>query len=78
MDWGSICRCAFRHFCRFIALHLCTFMKNMVITNDMYLSFWLFFILCSEPPMGISSVGSFLVWSGGSLITFSALLGVGS
>ena len=28
----------------------------------------LFFMFCSEPPMGISSVGSFPVQCGGSLI----------
>ena len=39
----------------------------------------LFFFLmpCPEPPMGISSVGSFPVQSGGSLIFFSSSLGVG-
>ena len=35
------------------------------------------FMSCPEPPMGISSVGSFAVWSGGSLIIFSSSLGVG-
>ena len=30
----------------------------------------LFFMSCSEPPMGISNVGSFPVQSGDSLITF--------
>ena len=29
-----------------------------------------FFMSCPEPPVGISGVGSFLVWSGGSLIIF--------
>ena len=32
--------------------------------------FVLFFVSCPEPPMVISSVGSFLVQSGGSLIIF--------
>ena len=31
------------------------------------------FMPCPEPPMGISSVGSFPVWSGGSLINFPDL-----
>ena len=29
---------------------------------------------CPEPPMGISSVGSFPVWSGGSLIFFQLFM----
>ena len=33
----------------------------------------LFILSCPEPPMGISSVGSFQVQSGGSQITFPAL-----
>ena len=33
----------------------------------------LFFLSCPEPPMDISGVGSFPVWSGGSLIIFPAL-----
>ena len=31
---------------------------------------FVFFYVCPEPPMGISSVGSFPVQSGGSLIIF--------
>ena len=38
----------------------------------------LFFMSCPEPPMGISGVGSFPVWSGGSLNIFSSSLGVGN
>ena len=37
----------------------------------------LFFMSCPEPPMGISGMGSFPVWSGGSLNYFSSSLGVG-
>ena len=47
-----------------------------VLTNGMYLPFC-FFMSCPEPPMGISSVSSFPVWSGGSLNIFSSSLGVG-
>ena len=36
------------------------------------------FMSCPEPAMGISGVGSFPVQSGGPLINFPALLGVGS
>ena len=35
--------------------------------------FAIFFVSCPEPPVGISDVGSFPMWSGGSLITFQAL-----
>ena len=41
----------------------------MFLTYGMYLSFS-FLMSCPEPPMGISSVGSFPVLSGGSLIIF--------
>ena len=49
---------------------------NMV--HDQHVFTWhvsaiLFFMPCSEPPMGISGVGSFPVQSGGSLIFFPAL-----
>ena len=38
----------------------------------------LFFLMpCPEPPIGISGVGSFPLWSGGSLIIISSSLGVG-
>ena len=40
----------------------------MFLINGMYLSFC--FMSCSEPPLGISGVGSFPVWSGGSQIAF--------
>ena len=40
------------------------------LTNGVYLLFCSFFISCQKPPMGISSVGSFPVWSGGSPIIF--------
>ena len=50
------------------------FHNQHVFTHGMYLPF--FFMSCPEPPMGISGVGSFPVWSGGSLIFFPAL-GVG-
>ena len=46
-----------------------------VLTNGMYLPFCSFFMSCPESPMGISSVGSFLVWSGGFLIIFQFLRG---
>ena len=52
------------------------FHDQCVLTNGMYLSFC-FFMSCLEPPMGISGVGSFLVWSEGSLIIISSSLGVG-
>ena len=52
------------------------FHDDHVFTDGMYLPF-LFFMSCPEPPMGISSVGSFPVWSGGSLNIFSSSLGVG-
>ena len=35
------------------------------------------FVSCSEPPMGTFSVGSFPMWSGGSLNNFPIPLGVG-
>ena len=41
------------------------------------ISHFVFFISCSEPHMGISSVGSFPVQSGGSPIILSSSLGVG-
>ena len=46
------------------------FHSQHVFTYGMYLPF---FMSCPEPPMGISGVGSFPVWSGGSLIIFPAL-----
>ena len=46
------------------------FHDQYVLTNDMYLPFCSFFMSSPEPPMGISGVGSYLVWSGGSLIIF--------
>ena len=42
-----------------------------VLTNGMYLPFC-FFMSCPELPIGISGVGSFPVWSGGSLNIFPA------
>ena len=45
------------------------FHDQHVLTNGMYLPFCLF-MSYPEPSMGISSVGSFPVWSGGSLIIF--------
>ena len=53
-------------------------MRNMfhdehILTNGMYLPFCSFFMSCPEPPMGISGMGSFPVWSGGSLIFFQFL-----
>ena len=38
---------------------------------------FVFFMPCPELLMGISGVGSFPVWSGGSLIIISSSLGVG-
>lgn len=52
------------------------FHDQHVFTHDMYLPFC-FFMPCPEPPMGISSVGSFPVQSGGSLNIFSSSLGIG-
>ena len=49
------------------------FHDQHVLTHGMYLPFCSFFMACPEPPMGMSGVGSFPVWSGGSLIIFSAL-----
>ena len=49
----------------------------MFIINGMYLLFFTF-MSCPEPPLGISSVGSFQVESGGPLTIFPVLLGVGS
>ena len=46
------------------------FHDHYVLTNDMYLPFCFFFMSCPKPPMGISGVGSFRVWSAGSLIIF--------
>ena len=48
------------------------FHDQHIFTDGMYLQF-LVFMSCPEPPMGISSVGSFPVQSGGSLIIFSVL-----
>ena len=44
------------------------FHDQHVLTNCMYFAFCFFLMSCSEPPMGISSVGSFPVQSGGFLI----------
>ena len=49
------------------------FHDQHALTNGMYLPFCSFFMSCPEPPMGISSMGSFPVWSGGSLIIFQLL-----
>ena len=35
--------------------------------------YFAFFMSCPEPHMGISGVGSFPVWSGGSLIIFQLI-----
>ena len=48
------------------------FMVNM-FPHMACICHFLFFMSCPEPPMGISSVGSFPVQSGGSLIFFPAL-----
>ena len=48
-------------------------MINMFSHMACICHFDLFFMLCPEPPMGIPSVGSFQVQSGGSLILFPAL-----
>ena len=53
------------------------FHDQHVLTNSMYLPFWSFVLSCPQPHMGISSVGSFPVQSGGSLNIFSSSLGVG-
>ena len=45
------------------------FFDQHVLRNGMFLPFC-FFMSCLEPPMGISGVGSFPVWSGGSLNIF--------
>ena len=42
-------------------------MIDMFITNGMSLSFYFFFVSCSECPMSTSSEGSSPVQSGGSL-----------
>ena len=52
------------------------FHDRHVLTNGMYLPFY-FFMSCPEPPVGISSVASFPVQSGGSLNFFPSSLGVG-
>ena len=52
------------------------FHDQHVLTNGMCLPFC-FFMSCTEPPMGVSSVGSFPVWSRGSLNIFSSSLGAG-
>ena len=58
--------------CRFFGLPFLSLGdKNvmiMFITRGMYLSFH--FLPCPQPPMGISGVGTMLVWFGGSLIFF--------
>ena len=48
------------------------FHDQHVFTDGMYLPFP-FFMSCPEPPMGISSVSSFPVQYGGSLIFFPVL-----
>ena len=54
-------------------------MINMFITNDLYWSFYIFsFMFCPEPPLCISSVGSWPVQYGRSLTIFLVLLGVGN
>ena len=52
------------------------FHDQHVLTYGIYLLFC-FFMFCSEPPMGISSVGSFPVQCGSPLNIFSSSLGVG-
>ena len=52
------------------------FCNEHVLTNGMHLLFCFFLMSCTEPPMCISSMGSFPVWSGGSLNIFSSSLGV--
>ena len=48
------------------------------VYHKWYICVILFFLMsCPEPPVGISGMGSFTLWSGGSLINFQ-LLGVGS
>ena len=74
---ACIYRYAFRHILGFFTLLFCPEVRNMfhdqrVFTNGMYLPFC-FFMSCLKPPIHISSVGSFPVWSGGSLILFLAL-----
>ena len=49
------------------------FHDKHVFTNGMYLPFCSFFYVLPGPPMGISGVGSFPVWSGGYLIIFQLL-----
>ena len=49
------------------------FHDDMFLTSGIHLSFCFFYVSYLEPPVGISSVGSFPVWSGGSPITFPAL-----
>ena len=46
------------------------FYGQHVLKNGMYLPFCVLFMSCPEPPMCISSVGSFPVQSAGSLINF--------
>ena len=53
------------------------FHDQHVLTNGMYLPFCFFFMPCLEPPMGMSGVGSFPVWSGGSSNYYSSSSGVG-
>ena len=49
------------------------FHDQHVLTNGMYLPVCSFFMSCPEPAMGIPGVGSFPIWSGGSLIIFQFL-----
>ena len=46
------------------------FHDQYVLTKGMYLPFYSCFMSCPEPTVGISSVVSFTVQSGGSLIIF--------
>ena len=48
-------------------------MINMFSQMACICHFVSFFMSCPEPPMGISGVGSFPVWSEGSLIIFQFL-----
>ena len=77
IDWVSIYICTYGHFCRFFALHFYSWVINMIHDQHIYhkwhMSVILFLYGCPEPPIGISTVGFYPVWSGDSLIYFQAL-----
>ena len=52
--------------------------QNPHVNHKWHVFVIMFFMSCPEPPKHISGLDSFPAWSGGSLINFPTVLGVGS